>query len=221
MNEMLESRDGAQASNPWKILEDVEFDPEGSGLDLEKLRGIWEAEKNNADRRGVNPETGLYEKGRAPVDEENRSQYEKKKMLDEKASSPVGLTIMEKMAAGRDQTIHEWGGYELKKDCCYRKVSREGLEEYKKLGYVGRDPQNVGIARGGKIDTVDWYLGASTSRYGDVLLETPARADRFVPVEKPGANMNTDPDALHMHSSAFFEPIPMSEVKILGELPKE
>lgn len=190
-----------------------------------KYAKIWENEKKAADRRGVNPETGLYEKGRTPIDESNREIYEERRELAKKQASGAKLSFDEKMKAGRDGVIYKWGDYLLKPDHCYRKTNQADLEHYQESGFVDNDIDLETLERKdnrkvkGRIDTVDWYLGATTSRYGDILIEAPARAEYFVPVEKPGqkGNMLTDPDAVHMHSSGIVDPVPMAEVRILDK----
>ena len=191
---------------------------------LRKYYDIWEDEKENADKRGVNPSTGLYEKGLTPIDESDRVTYETRKILAEKQASGAQLTMEEIMQAGRDGVLYEWNGQKLKPDHCYRKIQQPDLDHYRESGFVDNNIDLKTLERKdgrkvkGRIDTVDWYLGATTSRYGDILIEAPANPDYFVPVETPGkqGNMLTDPDAIHMHSSGIVDPIPMSEVRVLG-----
>ena len=193
-------------------------------INLARYQSIWEQEKSKADRSGINPETGRYEKGRATIPPENKATVEYKKMLIEKQLSGQQLTMSEKMDFGRDGILYEWNGYKLKPDCCYRKINRETLEQYRKSGFVDNNIDLSSLTRkdGGKIkgriDTVDWFLGATTPRYGDILIETPASEEYFIPVERPGDNGNllADTEALHMHSSGIVNPIPMSEVKVIN-----
>ena len=191
---------------------------------LARYSQIWEQEKSEADKSGVNPETGRYEKGRAVIPPENIATVEYRKQLIKKQLSGQQLTMSEIMDFGRDGVLYEWNGYKLKPDCCYRKITKEALEQYQKSGFVdnGIDLSNLTRRDGGKIkgriDTVDWFLGATTPRYGDILIEAPASEKYFVPVEKPGdkGNLLADTEALHMHSSGIVDPIPMSEVRVIN-----
>ncbi len=191
---------------------------------LARYSQIWEQEKSEADKSGVNPETGRYEKGRAVIPPENIATVEYRKQLIEKQLSGQQLTMSEIMDFGRDGVLYEWNGYKLKPDCCYRKITKEALEQYQKSGFVDNDIDLSNLTRrdGGKIkgriDTVDWFLGATTPRYGDILIETPASEKYFVPAEKPGdkGNLLADTEALHMHSSGIVDPIPMSEVRVIN-----
>ena len=189
---------------------------------FEKYKSIWEKEKSEADRSGVNPKTGLYEKGRMPIAPENVENHSFMQKVAKKMSSGESLTLTEKMSA-RDGIIYEFNGYKLKPDCCYRKAGPSEIEHYKKTSFVDGNidlktlNRNDGSTIRGRVDTIDWFLGATTPRYGEILIETPAKAEYFVPVEKPGAkgNLLADPDAIHMHSSGIVDPIPMSEVRII------
>ena len=193
-------------------------------VNLARYQSIWEQEKSEADRSGINPKTGRYEKGRATIPPENEATVEYRKKLIEKQLSGQQLTISEKMNFGRDGILYEWNGYKLKPDCCYRKISREALEQYQKSGFVDNniDLSNLTRKNGGKIkgriDTVDWFLGATTPRYGNILIETPASEEYFIPVNKPGdkSNLLADTEALHMYSSGIVNPIPMSEVRVIN-----
>lgn len=193
-------------------------------VNFEKYKTIWEREKAVADKSCLNRETGRYEKGYAVIPPEAMKFVEHRRELAQKQANGEEMTLAEKMQAGRDGIVYEWNGYKLKSDCCYRKISREALEQYQKSGFVDNNIDLKTISRKdgakvkGRIDTVDWFLGATTSRYGDILIETPASEKYFVPVEKPGEpNMLTDTEAIHMHSSGIVDPIPMSEVRVIGE----
>ncbi len=193
-------------------------------VNLLRYQSIWEQEKSKADRSGINPETGRYEKGRATIPPENKTTVEYRKKLIEKQLSGQQLTMSEKMNFGRDGILYEWNRYKLKPDCCYRKITREALEQYQKSGFVDNniDLSNLTRKDGGKIkgriDMVDWFLGATTPRYGDILIETPASEEYFIPVEKPGdkGNLLADTEALHMHSSGIVNPVPMSKVRVIN-----
>lgn len=193
-------------------------------VNLARYQSIWEQEKSKADRSGINPETGRYEKGRATIPPENEATVKYRKMLIEKQLLGQQLTMSEKMNFGRDGVLYKWNGYKLKPDCCYRKINRKTLEQYQKSGFVDNNIDLSTLVRknGGKIkgriDTVDWFLGATTPRYGDILIETPASEEYFIPVERPGdkGNLLADTEALHMHSSGIVNPIPMSKVKVIN-----
>ena len=55
-------------------------------VNLARYRSMWEQEKSKADRSGINPETGRYEKGRATIPPENKATVKYKKCLSKNNS---------------------------------------------------------------------------------------------------------------------------------------
>lgn len=210
------------------VVEPKSFEEHMGGLSIEefnfkKYKTLWENEKAAADKSCLNPETGRFEKGYASIPPEAMEFVEHRRELAQKQANGEEMTMSEKMEAGRDGILYKWNGYELKPDCCYRKISKEALKQYQESGFVDNNidlrtmSRKDGTRIKGRVDTVDWFLGATTPRYGDVLIETPASEKYFVPVEKPGGhNMLTDTEAIHMHSSGIVDPIPMSEVRVIS-----
>lgn len=205
------------------VLEVFNKNKESSGeANFQKYKTIWESEKAAADKSCLNHETGRYEKGYAAIPSEAMEFVEHRRKIAQKQANGEEMTMLEKMEAGRDGIMYEWNGYKLRPDCCYRKITKEALKQYQESGFVDNNidlktmNRRDGTKIKGRVDTVDWFLGATTPRYGDILIEAPALEEYFIPVENPGeSNMLTDTEAIHMHSSGIVSPIPMSEVRVI------
>lgn len=161
---------------------------------------------------GVHPETGNYHVDHMPpaTDEVLRAVREKQLRGDT-------LSIAELMRAGRDDTVDTVGDYELKPDHAYRSVGQSGLEAYLASGLIEATGEDEDEFEEGKNNSgVDWYLGAVALRYGDVILETPADPNYFVPALQNGHALAKDPRVRHMKSSGRLNPVPMHNVRIIN-----
>ncbi len=126
---------------------------------------------------------------------------------------------------GRDQRKikKELGKYQCKSNCCYRAVSQEIYELYKKSGFIIDDRPNTNeytesVDENGKIFTnnagIDWYLGGAApgKEYGMIVIEVPADMNYFQPAIDNGCHMTIDPTVRHMKSSPKANPIPFSMI---------
>ncbi len=152
----------------------------------------------------------LYNANEMPL-----SNDERKRNAQEKILKGEQLNVFEKIMVGRDHPTKELFGYQLKPDHCYRAISRDLLEKYKKTGFIngiGEDDeyqeyvendQTVNNNKG-----VDWYLGGAELKYGDIVLECPAYKEYFTPAFDNGNGMSVDPTIKFMKSSGSKNPIP-------------
>ena len=118
----------------------------------------------------------LYNANEMPL-----SNDELKRTVQEKILKGEQLNISEKRIAGRDHPKKNLFGYQLKPDHCYRAISKELLEIYKKTGYIygtDEDDEYQEYIENGQLHNnnrgVDWYLGGVTLRYGYIVIECPA-----------------------------------------------
>lgn len=228
MENSFEKFNSGRETEPSKAIENPFAPTETWEEHLKKAELLvsWEKNKANSDKSGINPLTRLFERGRAKVPLENQAKYQKSKNILKKLISGAALSLSEKAESGRDGILYDWHGYQLKPDHCYRKIGPDALKHYRESGFIDNDinletmtRQDGSKIRGGNVETVDWYLGGTTPRYGDILIECPASEEYFMAVGRPGdsVNMTTDPDVLHMYSSGIADPIPVSEVKLINE----
>lgn len=158
------------------------------------------------------------------------SKDERLRKIQEKVSRGENLNILEKRLVGRDHPTKELFGYQLKPDHCYRTISRDLLEVYKKTGYIygtsEDDEYQEYVENGQNYNNnkgVDWYLGGVELKYGEIVLECPAYKDYFVAANDFGSRMATDPNIRHMKSSGSKNPVPMSlitnvfDIKLMKE----
>ena len=126
---------------------------------------------------------------------------------------------------GRDQKIikKELGKYQCKSNYCYRAITRETYEIYKKQGFISDDRPNSKeymeyIGENGKIfnnnSGIDWYLGGAApgTEYGMIIIECPADMKYFRPAKDNGCDLTIDPTVRHMKSSPKENPIPFSMI---------
>ena len=140
--------------------------------------------------------------------------------IQEKVIKGEPLTIVEKVKNGRDHPVKELYGYQLKPDHCYRAVSAELFEIYKKQGFIygyGSDDEYQEYVENGKVFNnnkgVDWYLGGVSLKYGNydkIVIECPADKAYFTPAFDNGCRLSADPTVRHLKSSGMKNPIPIT-----------
>lgn len=126
---------------------------------------------------------------------------------------------------GRDQKKikKELGDYQCKSNYCYRAISKETYEIYKKMGFISDNRPNTNeymefVDENGKVSTnnsgIDWYLGGAApgGEYGMIVIECPADMNYFQPAIDNGSHMTIDPNVRHMKSSPKTNPIPFSMI---------
>lgn len=143
----------------------------------------------------------------------------KLKAVQEKILRGEPLSVMEKVTAGRDQTIRDLAGYKLKSDHCYRAVSEKMFQLYQEKGFIvgtGADDEYQEYVENGKTFNnnkgVDWYLGGVALKYGDIILECPADKEYFTPADDNGTHLSFDPNVRFLKSSGAKKPIPMTMI---------
>ena len=139
--------------------------------------------------------------------------------VQKKILSGEKLSMMERVAAGRDQTIKKIANYSLKPDHCYRAVSEKMFQLYQEKGFIvgtGIDDEYQEYVEDGKTFNnnkgVDWYLGGVALKYGDIILECPADKEYFVPADDNGNKLSYDPSVKFFKSSGAKKPIPMTMI---------
>lgn len=136
------------------------------------------------------------------------------------------LTMKEKInyAGGHDKPLRKLGDYECKPDHCYRAISLETYELYKKEGFITGFSEYLGEVKDAdgqvRIDNggVDWYLGGAGKRYGDIIIECPADKRYFQPNYDNGFGLSGDLEVRHMKSSGKQNPIPFSMITNIFDL---
>lgn len=120
------------------------------------------------------------------------------------------LTLGEKIKAGRDKVTTKIGDYKLRSDHAYRAINSNALEEYAKTGRIYRniDEYIPGENNGG----IDWYLGGASTKYGNVVLECPAKPEYFTLASDYGSGMAQNPLVRHIKSSSQNNTIPFDNV---------
>lgn len=126
---------------------------------------------------------------------------------------------------GRDQSMikKEIGGYQCKSNYCYRAISQENYEIYKKSGFICDDRPNAKeymeyVDENGKVinnnSGIDWFLGGAAPgrKYGMIIIECPAYMNYFQPAFDNGCDLTIDPTIRHMKSSPKKNPIPFSMI---------
>lgn len=138
--------------------------------------------------------------------------------IQEKQLQGLNLSITDKMilmkkSYGRDNTINKIGEYICKPDHCYRCVSPDTLERYRKCGYI-KDERREDFIEGVNNQGIDWYLGGTMpcKTYGYIIIECPADKEYFVPANDNGLKMSNDVNVRHMKSSPQKNPVPMNMV---------
>jgi hypothetical protein len=166
---------------------------------------------------GTDPATGLYHVDHMPMAEDPSLAALRGKQL---AGEP--LTMDEQMRAGRDTVVrdidepvgHTIETYHTKPDHVYRAVGYDTLRLYNQtgsvIGFGPEDEMTPGTNRG-----VDWYLGGTARKYGEVILEAPADPEYFEPAAQQGQALAKDPKVRHMKSSGHANPVPFDMVKVV------
>lgn len=126
---------------------------------------------------------------------------------------------------GRDQSKikKELGKYKCKSNYCYRAISQETYELYKKSGFISDNRPNSNeymesVDENGKVFTnnsgIDWYLGGAApgGEYGMIVIECPADKNYFQPAIDNGTHMTIDSTVRHMKSSPKANPVPFSMI---------
>lgn len=126
---------------------------------------------------------------------------------------------------GRDQSKikKELGKYQCKSNYCYRAISQETYELYKKTGFISDNRSNTNeymesVDEKGEVFTnnagINWYLGGAApgGEYGMIIIECPADMNYFRPAIDNGTHMTIDPTVRHMKSSPKENPIPFSMI---------
>jgi len=162
---------------------------------------------------GTHPETGLYHQDHMPPADD-----EQLRVLREKQIAGEPLTMAESMRAGRDTTVTELEGYELKPDHVYRAIGKEALDAYLETGSVESPGDELDEYEQGNNKGIDWYLGAVALRYGSVVIEAPADPEYFQPALHNGHALAKDPRVRHMKSSGRKNPVPLDQVKVVHGL---
>ncbi len=167
----------------------------------------------------------LYNGRDMPLSKNQERQIIQKKLLN--GARIEELTLREKLViGGHDQPLKNIGNYLLKPDHCYRVVSKETFEIYKKSGYIFGFDEYLGdiIEPDGRIKAtnggVDWYLGGFSKRYGSIVLECPADKRYFVPAHDNGCDLTFDVQIRHMKSSGKKNPVPFSMITNIFDLAK-
>lgn len=163
----------------------------------------------------------LYDARQMPLSNDPERRIAQEKMLRGKP-----LTMKEKInyAGGHDKPLRKLGDYECKPDHCYRAVSRETFEIYKKQGFITGFNEYLGEVKEAdgqiRIDNggVDWYLGGAGQRYGDIIIECPADKKYFQPNHDNGFGLSGDLEVRHMKSSGKQNPVPFSMVTNVFDL---
>ena len=149
-----------------------------------------------------------------------------RRRVQEKLLKGEELSFKEKLTiGGHDNPLTTIGSYNCKPDCCYRAISLETYEIYKKQGFVGGGNSNeylglVKDANGNYREDnggVDWYLGGFGPRYGkdgsaQIIIECPAYKEYFTPAADNGCSLCSNPTIRQMKSSGQKNPIPMNLV---------
>ncbi len=126
---------------------------------------------------------------------------------------------------GRDQSKikKELGKYQCKSNYCYRAISQETYELYKKTGFISDNRPNTkeymeSVDENGKVfnnnSGIDWFLGGAApgGEYGMIVIECPADMNYFQPAFDNGCDLTIDPTVRHMKSSPKENPIPFSMI---------
>lgn len=132
----------------------------------------------------------------------------------EKQLAGEPLSINEAMQAGRDTTFGQFGEHQIRPDHVYRTVDEAGLAAYETAGAVTGQGEMDEFKEGENNHGVDWYLGGVATKYGDVILETPATPDYFEPAQDYGSKLAKDPKVRHMKSSGTLNPVPLEHVTV-------
>ncbi len=156
------------------------------------------------------------------VNEMDLSADFERRIVQEKILNGIELSLKEKLLAGRDHTIKNIDGYELKPNCVYRAISEEMYNRYLEMGFiygVSTDDEYIEYQENGKVYNnnrgVDWYLGGVCLRYGNVVIECPASKEYFIPAFDNGCHLSYDPMVRHMKSSGYKNPVPMNMVRLI------
>ena len=128
-------------------------------------------------------------------------------------------TVAESIRAGRDEVYVNFDieGMQIRPDHAYRAVTQETLAKYVRTGSVEGELEKPDVFVPGKNNAgVDWYLGGVAPKYGDFILETPARAEHFSIADKDSDSlMAKNIFVRHAKSEGGTKKsIPMSDVTV-------
>lgn len=199
-------------NNPFKDKKEMDIYKTDKLLKyLKKILQIINIRRNNMSN------FELYDVNNMPL-----SNDPKLRNIQEKYLNNEPLSLMDKIELGRDHTIKNIDGYQLKPNCVYRAISEKLYDKYLELGYVygfNEDDEYIEYEIDGqKFNNnkgVDWYLGGVCLRYGNVIIECPAYKEYFVPAIDNGNRLSCDPYVRHMKSSSYKNPVPMDLIRLI------
>ena len=162
------------------------------------------------------------------------SNRQKIKRIQEKILQGEEISIFEKVVLGRDNPDIYLGDYQCKSNFAYRAISEKMFDRYIEVGFIIGNDENddyMEFEQNGEVYNnnkgVDWYLGGYEKKYGNIIIECPARKDFFVLAYDNGNGMASNPYIRFIKSSGYKNPVPINmisnvfDVRLLSETAKE
>lgn len=144
--------------------------------------------KENMNSKYIN-EKGLLDSKLLPLSSDQEVRTIQQKLLDNK---PLSLSDKLKLRDNAKTTID---GIDLKSDHMYRATDYEALHDYLDKGIISNNGKGKGY------NDVNWYLGGTSTRYGKVIIETPADMKKFSLTDDFGGFMSGNPHVRQAHST--------------------
>ncbi len=167
---------------------------------------------------GINVETGNFDTALMP-----RSEDELKNAAQDKIRRGEPMTLSEGLrAGGRDTIAIRLGELELQTDAAYRATDLGEIASHLETGYIAsREGDEYIVTDDGHDNNggVDWFLGGVAQRYGNTIIEVPARPDYFQPASDNGTHLGRGAVARHFKSSGHTKPIPVAMANVISKHP--
>ena len=166
---------------------------------------------------GVNVETGNFDSTLLP-----RSEDEGLNAIHDKYHEGESLSVGEKMRAGRDTIVTSLGEIQMHTDAAYRSTGLDEILHHISTGRIEGvrgegDEYHENDDGTSNNNGVDWYLGGVAPRYGEFVIEVPARPDYFQLAFDNGTRLAQGGAARHVKSSGYRHPVPITMANVIFE----
>ena len=155
-------------------------------ISYSKITGI---ETSSESEVKITNEKGLLDARKMPLSSNEELRTVQNKIIN---NEPLSFSDKLKM---RDSAVIKFDGVDLHSDHAYRATTYAAVNDYFNRGVINDNGSGKGYT------DVDWYIGGTSTRYGKVIIETPADPSSFTLTDDYGGFMSGSPYVRHAHSS--------------------
>ena len=138
----------------------------------------------------------VNEKGLLDVKKLPLSSDEGERIVQQKLLNGEELSLNDRLKL-RDRAVTKIDNIDLRSDCVYRATDSKALNDYIKRGTINDIYDNAKR----ESESVHWYLGGTSTRYGKVIIEAPANPSKLSLTKNYGGLMSGNPNIRHAITS--------------------